>query len=100
MSFSPSGEKLAIGISYAWDEGEEGLKKEGGKVVEVKIRKVGDEGKVSFCVVLTYAVTDNLPLLAESEGLVRGRYVRYLNVTILSSKPSTDRTPDSFKTTR
>jgi len=48
LSFSPSGEKLAIGVSYAWDEGEEGLKKEmdsGGRVVQVRIRHVGDEGK-------------------------------------------------------
>lgn len=53
MSFSSSGEKLAIGVSYAWDEGEDGAKKEaeakGGKVVEVKIRKVSDEVKVRGC---------------------------------------------------
>ncbi|KAG8964784.1 hypothetical protein FRC05_003574 [Tulasnella sp. 425] len=44
-----SGDKLAIGVSYSWDEGEEGLKREvtanGGRVIQVRVRTVGDECK-------------------------------------------------------
>ncbi|KAG9046073.1 hypothetical protein FS837_005149 [Tulasnella sp. UAMH 9824] len=44
-----TGDKLAIGVSYAWDEGEDGLKREvtanGGRVIQVRIRTVGDECK-------------------------------------------------------
>ncbi|KAG8872530.1 methionyl-tRNA synthetase [Tulasnella sp. 331] len=51
LSFSPSGQKLAIGVSYAWDEGEDGLKKEmernNGRVIEIRIRNgLNDESKV------------------------------------------------------
>jgi hypothetical protein len=35
-----------VGVSYTWDEGDEGLKKEGGTVRAVWVRKVGDEVKV------------------------------------------------------
>ncbi|KAG8926433.1 hypothetical protein FRC01_008869 [Tulasnella sp. 417] len=44
-----TGDKLAIGVSYAWDEGEDGLKREvsanGGRVIQVRVRTVGDECK-------------------------------------------------------
>jgi cell cycle arrest protein BUB3 len=50
LSFSASGQKLAIGVSYAWDEGEDGLKREmdrpGGRTIMVKIRNgLNEEGK-------------------------------------------------------
>jgi len=50
LSFSPSGNKLAIGVSYAWDEQEAGLKKEleknNGRTVEIRIRSgLNEDGK-------------------------------------------------------
>ena len=50
LAYSPSGDKLAIGVSYCWDDGEAGLKKERdknkGQVVQVRIKHIGDDGKV------------------------------------------------------
>jgi cell cycle arrest protein BUB3 len=40
------GTRLAVGVSYTWDEGEEGLKKEGGTTRAVWMRKIGDEVEV------------------------------------------------------
>lgn len=38
--------KLAVGVGYAWDEGEEGLRKTGGSVgAGIWIRALGDEVK-------------------------------------------------------
>lgn len=45
IAFNCDGTRLAVGVSYTWDEGEEGLKKEGGTVRAVWVRKVGDEVK-------------------------------------------------------
>ena len=46
IAFNCDGTKLAIGVSYTWDEGEEGAKTaERPKVV---VRNVGDEAKVSI----------------------------------------------------
>ena len=49
LAFDHTGTHLAIGISYAWDQGAEGAKKDDGKV-EIRIREVGDEVKVSASV--------------------------------------------------
>jgi WD40 repeat protein len=46
IAFNCDGTRLAVGVSYTWDEGDEGLKKEGGTVRAVWVRKVGDEVKV------------------------------------------------------
>ena len=46
IAFNCDGTRLAVGVSYTWDEGEEGLKKEGGTIRSVWVRKVGDEVKV------------------------------------------------------
>ncbi|KAF9005952.1 WD40 repeat-like protein [Cyathus striatus] len=43
LSFSCDGSKLAVGVSYTWDEGEQGLKN--APQPAVYIRKVGDEVK-------------------------------------------------------
>ncbi|KAG8906635.1 hypothetical protein FRB99_006423 [Tulasnella sp. 403] len=49
LDFSHTGEALVIGVSYAWDEGEAGAKKEmeagGGRVVQVRVRNVSEESK-------------------------------------------------------
>jgi cell cycle arrest protein BUB3 len=44
LAFNCDGTKLAVGVSYTWDEGEEGW-----KVAErpmIAVRKLGDEVKV------------------------------------------------------
>jgi len=46
IAFNCTGEKLAIGVGYAWDEGDAGLKNAGGGVgAGVWIKKLGDEVK-------------------------------------------------------
>ncbi|PPQ74797.1 hypothetical protein CVT24_003666 [Panaeolus cyanescens] len=44
VAFSCDGRKLAVGVSYTWDEGEEGMRRDG-VVPWVGVRKVGDEVK-------------------------------------------------------
>jgi hypothetical protein len=46
LAFNCDGTRLAVGVSYTWDEGEAGLKTAERPMVVV--RKVGDEVKVSF----------------------------------------------------
>ncbi|KAG8933808.1 hypothetical protein FRC02_011130 [Tulasnella sp. 418] len=45
LAFADDGSKLAIGVSYAWDLGDDGAKKDENKVVQVRVRDVGDEAK-------------------------------------------------------
>lgn len=50
LSFSASGRRLAIGVSYSWDNGEPGLQEEmarpGGRCIEVRIRgEMNDDAK-------------------------------------------------------
>lgn len=46
IAFNCDGTKLAVGVSYTWEEGEEGAKT--AERPAVYIRTVGDEVKVSF----------------------------------------------------
>ena len=47
VAFNCDGTKLAVGVSYTWDEGEEGSKNT--ERPAVFIRAAGDEVKVSSC---------------------------------------------------
>lgn len=47
IAFNKEGTKLAMGISYTWDEGEGGLKS--AQQPMVVVRKLGDEVKVRIC---------------------------------------------------
>jgi cell cycle arrest protein BUB3 len=50
IAFNCDGSRLAVGVSYTWDDGEEGLKN--AERPAVFVRKVGDEVKVRFLSVL------------------------------------------------
>lgn len=47
VGFNCDGSKIAVAVSYTWDEGEAGLKT-AGVAPWIGVRKVGDEVKVSF----------------------------------------------------
>ena len=47
VAFNCDGTKIAVGVSYTWDEGEAGLKA-GAVTPWLGVRKVGDEVKVGF----------------------------------------------------
>ena len=49
VAFNCDGTRLAVGVSYTWDEGEEGMKNAERPVVWV--HRTGDEVKVSKCAV-------------------------------------------------
>ena len=57
IGFNCDGTRLAVGVSYTWDEGEEGTKSAERPAVYVK--KVGDEVKVSF----SFALVESYRLL-------------------------------------
>jgi cell cycle arrest protein BUB3 len=46
LAFNHDGSKLAVGVGYTWDDGEEGAKK--GLETRLWIRKIGDEVKVCY----------------------------------------------------
>jgi cell cycle arrest protein BUB3 len=47
VAFNCDGTKIAVGVSYTWDEGEAGLKTSG-VAPWIGVRKVGEEVKVCF----------------------------------------------------
>jgi len=49
VAFNCDGTRLAVGVSYTWDEGEEGAKN--AERPAVWVRRTGDEVKVSKCAV-------------------------------------------------
>ncbi|KAF8156102.1 WD40-repeat-containing domain protein [Crassisporium funariophilum] len=51
VAFNCDGSKVAMGVSYTWDEGEQGLKSGDAVPPWIGVRKVGDEVKVSYEVV-------------------------------------------------
>jgi cell cycle arrest protein BUB3 len=65
IAFNCDGTRLAVGVSYTWDEGEEGLKKEGGTVRAVWVRKVGDEVKVRDFSYLVFLSWIDAPFLVQ-----------------------------------
>ena len=46
VSFNCDGTKLAIGVSYVWDEGEQGARS--AQIPSIYVRRLGDEAKVSY----------------------------------------------------
>ena len=46
VSFNKTGTKLAVGVSYGWDKGQEGARLPENNRVSIFVREVGDEVKV------------------------------------------------------
>ena len=63
IAFNCDGTKLAVGVSYTWEEGEDGAKT--AERPAIYIKNVGEEVKVSTCVGLLGCATDNITLSAE-----------------------------------
>lgn len=66
IAFNCDGTKLAVGVSYTWEEGEEGAKT--AERPSVYIRTTGDEVKVS---VRSVKYNKHLTLLGIAKGLDR-----------------------------
>ena len=76
VGFNCDGSKVAVAVSYTWDEGEAGLKASG-VAPWIGVRKVGDEVKVSFFAsfVRTRAV--------DTDFWLRSRELRLISVASL-----------------
>lgn len=80
LAFNCDGTKLAIAVSYTWDEGEAGLKT--AERPAILVRKLGDEVKVSALGLICEFLLRNVPCSLK-DGVVIDLSV-YLWVLVLS----------------
>jgi cell cycle arrest protein BUB3 len=55
VAFNKTGTKLAVGVSYGWDNGQEGSRLPESNKVSIFVREVGDEYKVGICSCLCFS---------------------------------------------
>lgn len=82
IAFNSSGTRLAIAVSYNWDEGAEGARAAlaAGHTPQIWIREIGDEIKVRdyfCCILLTRLLTHRLRV-AEGLDRVKTYHCRFL----------------------